>query len=136
MKKIGAKVRPWESPNRKQLKWPPWRHQIWIFKIGEKNLVYLIRGKFHQNRSTRLGCRDDTDRHTDTHTHRDTDIIFPTFRFQTCLYPVRDVVSTDWANAPAFSSHVCGRCLDSWLSLVTKQIFIYMLKSTQKLWEN
>ena len=54
------------------------------FQNRRKNLVYLICGKFHQNRSTRLGCRDNTDRHTDTHTHRDTDIIFPTFRFQTC----------------------------------------------------
>ena len=35
-------LRPWECRNRKQLKWPPWRHQIWIFKIGEKrtSLIY------------------------------------------------------------------------------------------------
>ena len=36
LKKIGAKLRPWECRNEKRTKWPPWRHPFWIFKIREK----------------------------------------------------------------------------------------------------
>ena len=36
LKKIGAKLRPWECRNEKRTKWPPWRHPFWIFKNREK----------------------------------------------------------------------------------------------------
>ena len=47
----------------------PWKKSL-------ANILKIICGKFHQNRSIRMGCRDDThtqthrhtDRHTDTHT--------------------------------------------------------------------
>ena len=32
LKKIRAKLRPWECWNKKRTKWPQWRHPFWIFK--------------------------------------------------------------------------------------------------------
>ena len=36
LKKIKAKLRPWECRNEKGTKWPSWRHPFWIFIIREK----------------------------------------------------------------------------------------------------
>ena len=40
---------------------------------GTEQIQKLICGKYNQNRSIRLGCRDDTHRQRDRHTHRQTD---------------------------------------------------------------
>ena len=50
LKKIGAKLRPWECPNEKRTKWPPWRHSFWIFKIREKRHWQISRVDEAQNR--------------------------------------------------------------------------------------
>ena len=50
LKQIGAKLRPWECRIRKHTKWPPWRHQIEIFKIWEKRQWHIdVRYIMYQN---------------------------------------------------------------------------------------
>ena len=77
-----SKITTVRVPERKSAKWPLLRHQIQNFKNRENmtlaNILKIICVKFHQNRSIRLGCRDDTDRQT----HTQTDAHTPWVRFQ------------------------------------------------------
>ena len=49
-----------------------------------------ICGKFHQNRSIRLGCRDDNDRHTQTDTQTDTLASIATYSVKLTEYKKRE----------------------------------------------
>ena len=45
------------------------------WKASLANIFKIICGKFHQNRPTRMGCRDDTHTQTHRHTDRQTDTL-------------------------------------------------------------
>ena len=42
LKRIEAKLRPWECRIRKHIKWPLWRHRSNIFKIWEKYHLQFV----------------------------------------------------------------------------------------------
>ena len=67
-------MRPWECPNVKHTKWPPWRHRLGNFKIREKRTSQILIRSFVENfikfhTSVWATELPHTDTHTYTHTH-------------------------------------------------------------------
>ena len=107
---IEQKLRPWERPNEKNAKWPPWRHQFPNFKIWEKRTSQISVRSFVENfikidPSVWAAALPHTDTHTDTqtdtqhttHTHTYTLSSTATYSVKMTKYKKHVYVSL-WAN--------------------------------------